>query len=347
MTITDTREGAFCRPKLEKFLVGEGLLRTIKTNEEDTFTPVIFKGKAICNSPDPVVKERVSLNFFRQLHREYATAEYRVAQGHLVNGGRSREGHTCLVEVTAVRGKFMRRYGFSRREARYLYPEEAFYLSECGYLQVYDRGLPLSLQQLCNTVFRSAFEFSCYTAYAWLARQGFVLQRREATGNAPAGPSVKEVEPKVIDALVDPFPMIDVLKGAERPHSDDYAGFVMASPSDLIPIGEKALKEWTSSDRPPHLHCDDASADSTIASWVVFDVFDDRTGKFTKNRPVEPDFVFVVMLLEDGVRLLPNRKFRRRLGLSSKIQIVLAIVDNGDVYLQCAHPFSIPFLNQV
>lgn len=294
------------------------------------------------------MKERVYLGFFSQLHQEYAAPECRVAQGHLVCGEISRGDCTCLVEVTAVRGKFLRRHGFSRREVRYLYPEEAFYLSECGCLQVYDRGLPLSLQQLCNTVFRSAFEFSCYTAYAWLARQGFVLRRREATDAVNVAPFAKEVELEFINALVDPSPIIDVPKEVDRQHGDNNdADFLMASPSDLISIGEKGLKEWVFPDRSSRFEGDNESACTTCASPVVFNVFDDRTGKFTKNGPVEPDFVLIVLLLEDGVRLLPNRKFRRRFGLSSGAPTVLATVDNGDVYLYCAHQFTIPCINQV
>eukprot|EP00108_Taenia_solium_P008343 TsM_001004500 transcript=TsM_001004500 gene=TsM_001004500 len=332
----------------DKFLTGKTFLKAIRTSGGDTFTPVIFKGKAICNSPDPVVKERVYLGFFRRLHQEYAIPECRVAQGHLVSGDSSHGDSPCLVEVTSVRGKFLRKHGFSRREARYLYPEEAFYLSECGRLQVYDRGLPLSLQQLCNTVFRSAFEFSCYTAYAWLARQGFVLRRREVTDAVTANPFAIEVELEFINTLVDPSPIINVLKETKRQHGDDNdAGFLMASPSDLIPIGEKGLKEWVLPDRSLHSGGDNASAVSTIFSSVVFNVFDNRTGRFKKSGPVGPDFVLVVTSLEDGVRFLPNKKFRRRFGFSLETQIVLATVDNGDVYLQCVHPLSIPCINQV
>ncbi|KAH9282562.1 tRNA-splicing endonuclease subunit Sen54 [Echinococcus granulosus] len=332
----------------DKFLVGKTLFKATQSGGSGALTPVAFRGKAICIPPDPVVKERVYLDFFGQLHQEHASPECRVAQGYLVGADSSSGVCTYLVKVTAVRGKFGRRYGFSHREVQYLYPEEAFYLSECGRLQVYDGGLSLSLQQLCNAVFRSAFEFSCYTAYAWLARQGFVLRRREATDTVATNPFAKEVEPEFINVLMNPSPMGDASKEAERQYDDDTdADFLMASPSNLTPVGETGLNEWVLHDRSPCSGGNKASADTTSAPAVVFNVFSDRTVKFTKGRPTEPDFVFVVVSLEDGVRFLPNRQFRRSFGLSPGTKTILAKVDNGDVYLQCAHPFSIPTINQI
>ncbi|VDM20655.1 unnamed protein product [Hydatigera taeniaeformis] len=335
-------------PKLcsDKFLVGKDLIDATRCSENIVFTSVTSNGKATCNSTDPLVEQRVYSSFFRQLHQEHASPECRVAEGHLINGddlGRC----AYLVEITTLRGKFMRKYGFSRHKAYYLYPEEAVYLSECGHLQVYDRGLPLSLQQLCNTIFRSDFEFSCYTAYAWLVRQGFVLRRHETTVAVTAGSFAKDVKLKSSSVQDNPFPTIGVPKSAERQHDDDTnSEFLTASPSDLNIIGEEGLKGMVLSDLPLHFEAYNASASTTSASFAVFNVFDDRTGVFAKNGSIEPDFVLVVMVLGDGVDFLPNKQFRRHFGLPLEAQIVLATVDNGDVYLQCATPFSIPCINQ-
>ena len=282
-----------------------------------------------------MLAEHVYSNFFSNLYQEHSSCNSRLAWGQLVVADHTDGVTNHLIRLTRVRGKLLRKHGFTHCDgAQYLYPEEAFYLCQSGSLQVYDRGLPLSFQQLCNAIFRSTYDYACCIAYTQLTRLSFVVRRRSidevVVGRQPSNVS------KIINTTADLYASNRIL---DMPENNDIESedFVTASPACNPLLQVKCNKSTCS-------HSENTNA-ATPVSTIVFEVFDDRTKKFRKRQPTEPDFLLQVAVLQDGFHFPPSVTLRKRLGPSSKITTLLAIFDGGDIYFQCVDAFSIPHIN--
>ncbi|VDD83493.1 unnamed protein product [Mesocestoides corti] len=208
-------------------------------------------------------------------------------------------------------------------------------MAESGCLNVYDRGLPLSLQQLTNALFQDAYTYACYTTYVRLVRQGFVLRRRDPMDLESDGTDELFTR-KTIKVELDSSVSTKASKYAKACETDEM--FATASPSDLKPVGPNRLNEWI---RPKT-----STEGGATQPPILFNVFDDRnsdrTKQFRKRGAREPDFVLVVVLLGDDADFRINGRILSDFGLRQETKILLATVDNGDVYFQCVEVFSVP-----
>ncbi|XP_041672893.1 tRNA-splicing endonuclease subunit Sen54 [Cheilinus undulatus] len=83
-----------------------------------------------------------------------------------------------IVELQTPAGKFWQTMGFSWDGKQRLLPEEALYLMECGNLQVFYRGLPLSIQDGYEMFLSSStVSLQQYQVFAHLKRLGYVVHR--------------------------------------------------------------------------------------------------------------------------------------------------------------------------
>ncbi|XP_020502930.2 tRNA-splicing endonuclease subunit Sen54 isoform X1 [Labrus bergylta] len=82
------------------------------------------------------------------------------------------------VELQSPAGKFWQTMGFSANGKQHLLPEEALYLMECGNVQVFHRGLPLSIQDGYERFLSSStVTLQQYQVFAHLKRLGYVVHR--------------------------------------------------------------------------------------------------------------------------------------------------------------------------
>lgn len=279
-------------------------------------------------------------NLIAHLRQEHVSLDNRITQGELLKRDESNRDSSYLVKITSARGKFLRKYGFTLSDAsQCLYPEEAFYLSQCGSLQVYDGGLPLSLQQLCNTIFRNGSEFANYLAYAKLVRQGFVLRRRRVFGSA--GQTFEECKESRNISLPVNLPSKEILieSDADTISEEFFIAFPdtksRCSPcltEPFVPTGSSRFHEF------------DLEKYNRL---ILFDVFDDCMSNFKKNMSIEPMYVLVVFSANDVGDFLPDDRFRRRFGIPPKTRVLVAVVNNGEVCFLCTNAFSIPIIKRV
>ncbi|XP_042360851.1 tRNA-splicing endonuclease subunit Sen54 [Plectropomus leopardus] len=83
-----------------------------------------------------------------------------------------------IVELQSPAGKFWQTMGFSANGKQYLLPEEALYLMECGNVQVFYRGLPLSIQDGYERFLSSStVSLQQYQVFGHLKRLGYVVHR--------------------------------------------------------------------------------------------------------------------------------------------------------------------------
>ncbi|XP_073444098.1 tRNA-splicing endonuclease subunit Sen54 [Dendrobates tinctorius] len=83
-----------------------------------------------------------------------------------------------LVELTIPAGKFWQTMGFTEGGRQCLLPEEAVYLLECGTIQLFYRGLPLSVQEAYEALLsRGPVSLLHYQVYSHLKRLGYIVTR--------------------------------------------------------------------------------------------------------------------------------------------------------------------------
>ncbi|NWI08494.1 SEN54 endonuclease, partial [Crypturellus soui] len=83
-----------------------------------------------------------------------------------------------IVELQTPAGKFWHTMGFSERGKQCLLPEEALYLLECGYVQLFYRDVPLSIQEAYETLLEDeAMSLSRYQVFSHLKQLGYVVLR--------------------------------------------------------------------------------------------------------------------------------------------------------------------------
>ncbi|XP_061169079.1 tRNA-splicing endonuclease subunit Sen54-like [Saccostrea echinata] len=127
-------------------------------------------------SPDDSWLQAKRLEKFYE-ERRAVLAEPRVERvGSLVTGEWNPQ--LQLVELHKEMGKFWSCMGFSDKSRKWLYPEEALFLMETNTLEVWYKGLPVSIQQ-AYTEFLKNFKFEEYLVYAHLRRIGYVVLRHQ------------------------------------------------------------------------------------------------------------------------------------------------------------------------
>ncbi|VDO09631.1 unnamed protein product [Rodentolepis nana] len=319
---------------MDRFICGNDLFDKAPLKKPQTSTLGIPNRKAFCEPYNPEEIENTFSKFFTQLRQECSSLNSKISHGELLQSGKIGRVDPCLVRLTINRGKLLRKYGFSLADgSQCFYPEEAYYLSQCNKLQVYDGGLPLSLQQLFNTLFRKDTEFANYLVYVRLTKQGFVLRRRKNLSES----NLQPLESKIITVPIDQFSPELTIKSTRYYNSKEV---VIVSPLS------KPFSETPDFVPPSSFYSHDFNPEK-YKDLVIFDVFDDRKGDFKKNMSIEPKFVLLVLLSNDMGIFPPNECFRRNFGIKPETKILVAVVNNGDVHFMCTNSFSIPTIKRV
>ncbi|VDK36087.1 unnamed protein product [Dibothriocephalus latus] len=313
-------------------MVGKTLLNASLPGRNKANAP-LFK-KLNRGSLNEAIKEEIYDHFFSQINQEAALSSCRPAQGVLVKDEK-------LVEITVLKGKFFHKFGFSRGKARFLYPEEAIYLTEAGSLQVYDLGLPLSLQQLQNTLLDS-YTFACYVAYCRLTRLGYILRRRHRTTTEPRPTA----------------PLTNILNlgplSSAEPQSfstsllDSGPDILIASPSGLQHLMSDANLQDQAVVQKRLDIVQHGYFNAFYPQPITYDAYENHSTQeleqFAKRRLGQPRFV-VVVVRGNNRYFITNQAFLDSLELPRGTQVVLAVVDNADVSLHFQKVFSIPKLS--
>ncbi|RDD41584.1 tRNA-splicing endonuclease subunit Sen54 [Trichoplax sp. H2] len=84
---------------------------------------------------------------------------------------------TLVAEIHYKKGSHWNYFGFPKGEIEILQPEEAVYLIEIGALELYYKGLPLSLQEAYSIILSKTFPIYKYQVYCHLLRLGFIVKR--------------------------------------------------------------------------------------------------------------------------------------------------------------------------
>ncbi|NXD16057.1 SEN54 endonuclease, partial [Nothocercus nigrocapillus] len=104
-------------------------------------------------------------------------AEERVERPGKVVKGEWKPGQG-IVELQTPAGKFWHTMGFSERGKQCLLPEEALYLLECGYVQLFYRDVPLSIQEAYEILLADeAMSLPHYQVFSHLKQLGYVVLR--------------------------------------------------------------------------------------------------------------------------------------------------------------------------
>ncbi|XP_029456379.1 tRNA-splicing endonuclease subunit Sen54 isoform X2 [Rhinatrema bivittatum] len=83
-----------------------------------------------------------------------------------------------LVELQSPAGKFWHTMGFSEQGKQCLFPEEAVYLLECGSVQLFYKGLPLSIQEAYERLLsQGTVTLLQYQVFSHLKRLGYIVMR--------------------------------------------------------------------------------------------------------------------------------------------------------------------------
>ncbi|NWU90858.1 SEN54 endonuclease, partial [Upupa epops] len=84
----------------------------------------------------------------------------------------------CIVELQSPAGKFWHTMGFTERGKQCLLPEEALYLVECGYIQLFYQDLPLSVQEAYEILLaQEAVSLPHYQVFSHLKQLGYIVLR--------------------------------------------------------------------------------------------------------------------------------------------------------------------------
>ncbi|XP_053231871.1 tRNA-splicing endonuclease subunit Sen54 isoform X1 [Podarcis raffonei] len=83
-----------------------------------------------------------------------------------------------IVELKTPAGKFWHTMGFAEHGKQCLHPEEALYLLECGSIQLFYRGLPMSVQEAYeNLLSQKTVSLLKYQVFSHLKRLGYIVLR--------------------------------------------------------------------------------------------------------------------------------------------------------------------------
>ncbi|XP_065708311.1 tRNA-splicing endonuclease subunit Sen54 isoform X2 [Patagioenas fasciata] len=141
--------------------------------------------------------------------RNLVKAEWKPAQG--------------IVELQSPAGKFWHTMGFSERGKQCLLPEEALYLLECGYVQLFYRDLPLSVQEAYEILLsQEAVSLPHYQVFSHLKQLGYIVLRFD--------PRSHEKKHKVSEDFAE-------AEGTSKKAEDDCGD------SSCLPINEQPLSE--------------------------------------------------------------------------------------------------------
>ncbi|KAK3090756.1 hypothetical protein FSP39_014356 [Pinctada imbricata] len=128
-------------------------------------------------SPDDGWLQAKRLEKFLEERNECLSEERVERLGSLVQGEWVPEKQ--LVELHKEMGKFWAQMGFVDEKRMWLYPEEALYLMESNILEVWYRGLPVSIQQAYVAFLNTDMSDDEYQVYAHLRRLGYVVIRHQ------------------------------------------------------------------------------------------------------------------------------------------------------------------------
>uniref|UniRef100_A0A8D0EED6 tRNA splicing endonuclease subunit 54 n=1 Tax=Salvator merianae TaxID=96440 RepID=A0A8D0EED6_SALMN len=126
--------------------------------------------------PDGSEGQKERLRQCREEHWQLLEEERVARLGSLVKADWNPQ--ECIVELKTPAGKFWQTMGFVEQGRQCLLPEEALYLLECGSIQLFNKDLPLSVQEAYeNLLSPKSVSLLKYQVYSHLKRLGYIVLR--------------------------------------------------------------------------------------------------------------------------------------------------------------------------
>jgi len=227
-----------------------------------------------------------------------------------------------LAEVKIQKGKHMHTMGFSNNKKTYLQVEETVYLVDRGCLELYQHGLPMSLQRAFQLLQSFNFPHERYMVYCYLKRLGFVVRRyiltspipQESTTHGTITVSTNENFNQIasnnnkLDQKNIIEPLISTIKSSQ---ADVILNRLQIFPTKYTNILDKTIINYTS------------------AYDIHYDVYNPAT-KFAKNKNILPSFRLCVCRYQDPPPTLLQFQWHTKIS-SDHVPVKYAVVDSGTV----------------
>ncbi|TGZ64684.1 hypothetical protein CRM22_006254 [Opisthorchis felineus] len=329
----------------DKFLVGKTLSQHAEPVRFCNYDPA-RKRRPLARFDEQMVDVKASYSkYFASLAQEHVSTPARVSHGVVVGK---------LVKLTKVRGKYFRYLGTSVGGTAYLHPEESVFLVQSNRLQIWDRGMPLSVQQVYTQLLRGD-AYERYLVFMRLMRYGFVLRIRDPGGDEPrcyiprCSDWVNDVPTSIplshLGPLVTGFTEVP-RKVPNREHrfvasSRDIEHLIPCSSvsalGELMSALQSVVKPGKNDTPIPQLPC------------LLFDGYGNcsdgkaRRIDFSKKFPPAPDFLVARTFPDQVCPYLPPSYFDS-LGLATSTPILLSTVDGTDLFFHKMQAFCIPIV---
>ncbi|TPP56998.1 tRNA-splicing endonuclease subunit Sen54 [Fasciola gigantica] len=284
-------------------------------------------------------EESERVKYFAALSQEYASTPSRMSHGIIVNK---------FVQLTKMRGKYYRFMGFMQDGKPHLHPFEALFLSEGNKLQVWDHGLPVSIQQMYDQLL-DAKTYSQYLVYVRLSRLGFILRIRNLLKEDNSYEELKVSRQSLPSSIHLSLSHIPLLLEPEKIKNDSSLCIV---PTDLETISRpnmslssnQLMENLQDTVKSEHMH-----RSGLRLHDVLFDAYGNSgsekegTVNFSKRSPIPPDFLVSVSHPDQPYPDLA-REDLLAINVNSTTELVHCIVDGSDVFFHSVKHFQIPSL---
>ncbi|KAA0196612.1 hypothetical protein FBUS_09183, partial [Fasciolopsis buskii] len=324
-----------------KFLVGKELAVRCETVN---YLPPDHSGnrKRLRSAENLSTEEELERSkYFTNLSQEYASSPSRLSHGVIVDK---------FVRLTKMRGKYYRFMGFVQEGVPHLHPLEALFLSESNKLQVWDHGLPVSIQQMYDQLL-DAEMYNHYLVYVRLSRLGFTLRIRTLLQRNILYAKLKR--PRQSLPLTIPLPLSYTpfslsLEPEERKH-DSCSGVAPTDIKTVLSHETPLLTNKLMENLQGVVGSEQPRSSGFHVHEVLFDAYGnsgsdkESTVNFSKRSPNPPDFLVSVSKPDQPY---PNLSQNDLLAMSvdCTTELVHCIVDGSDVFFHSVKPFRIPTL---
>ncbi|KER26665.1 hypothetical protein T265_13964, partial [Opisthorchis viverrini] len=329
----------------DKFLVGRTLSQHAEPVRLCKYEPA-RKRRPPARFDEQMVDVKASyFKYFASLAQEHVSTPARVSHGVVVGK---------LVKLTKVRGKYFRYLGTSVGGTAYLHPEESVFLVQSNRLQIWDRGMPLSVQQVYTQLLRGDAYERCLV-FRRLMRYGFVLRIRDLGNNVsrcyiprcsdwvddvPTSISLSHVGP-IATGFTEVPREVQNRKHRFVASSGDIKHLIPRSSvstlCELMSTLQSVVKPGKNGTPIPQLPC------------LLFDGYgncsDEKARRidFSKKFPPAPDFLVAITFPDQVCPSLPPSYFET-LGLATRTPVLLSTIDGTDVFFHKMQAFHIPVL---
>ncbi|CAL8069688.1 unnamed protein product [Calicophoron daubneyi] len=255
-----------------------------------------------------------------------------------------------VVRLTKLRGKYFRFLGVCIEGKSYLCPEEAVFLAEGNRLQVWDKGLPLSVQQLYDQLFDEP-TYHQYLIYARLSRLGFALIKRTLlpkptkyvrTSKKHGIPPQSVTVSACVNTLSSPLKSADIISDLNSIANPKEVNCLTAL--DSVYTNQELMTTLQSTLRPhsrkvfentcPEFIYDAYSRSGTENEYLIH---------FSKRHPFEPDLIISKRSPTETYPDISEEDFIPH-GLNPSTRVILSVVDGGDMSFHSIVAFNIPTL---